>query len=158
MSARLQSSGEKWLARAMQVEDLERVLQIEKQSYQFPWGEAVFRDCLRMQYVCRVLEDEECDIHGYGLMSTGAGEGHILNLCVDGAQQRSGMGRFLLARLMEDAVSQRLNTVFLEVRPSNLAAIALYESSGFSRIGLRRNYYPARDGREDAILLARMLD
>lgn len=158
MSAQPQAFENRWLDRVMTVDDLPAVLAIEQRAYQFPWSETVFRDCLRMNYSCRVAEDAQRNIRGYGLMSHAAGEGHILNLCVSPCQQRKGLGRFLLGRLIDIALQQRLSAVYLEVRPSNLAAIALYAADGFTQIGQRRNYYPAEQGREDAILLARMFN
>ena len=94
------------------------------------------------------------ELIGYGIMSTGAGEAHILNLCVGSAFQGQGLGRALLTRLLEEAGSLRVDTVFLEVRPSNVPAVTLYESMGFNCIGTRKDYYPAKYGREDATILA----
>lgn len=142
----------------MQESDLEAILDIEKQAYQYPWGEGVFRDCLRMQYECLIAENTESRLSGYTLMSKGAGEGHILNLCTAPACRGMGLGRYLLDRLLESAGRLRLNALYLEVRPSNEVAIALYRSADFEEIGRRTGYYPAEEGREDAIVLARIFD
>lgn len=147
-----------WHERQMHENDLEAILAIESQSYQFPWAEGVFRDCMRMRYHCRIAEDEAGVLSGYALMSQGAGEGHILNLCVASDVQGQGLGRFMLDRLMDIAEHHSLRAVFLEVRPSNHIALALYETAGFQEIGRRPNYYPAREGREDAIVLAHFLE
>ena len=88
------------------------------------------------------------------MMSMAAGEGHILNVCVDPLMQRAGCGRQLVAHLLEIAAMAELSIVYLEVRPTNAAALALYQQFGFSEIGRRPNYYPAADGREDAVMLA----
>ncbi len=157
MSAQPQEMLFCWRDRAMQAEDLPEVMLIEQQAYQFPWSEGVFRDCLRMRYTCRVALDAEDRVQGYALMSCGAGEAHLLNLCVSPMRQRNGLGRYMLGQLIALARQQRLSAIYLEVRPSNPAAVALYESAGFSRIGERRGYYPAAQGREDAILLALLL-
>lgn len=146
-----------WQARQMQDADLDAILAIEASAYQFPWSVGVFRDCLRMKYHCRVAEDRNGQLQGYALMSQGAGEGHILNLCVAGPMQGRGLGRFLLDCLMGIAQQNQLRAVFLEVRPTNPVAIALYHSAGFQQIGIRPNYYPATSGREDAIVLAHFL-
>ncbi|HTU64785.1 MAG TPA: ribosomal protein S18-alanine N-acetyltransferase [Steroidobacteraceae bacterium] len=132
--------------------DLAEVAHIERSSYAFPWSENIFRDCLRVGYTCRAL-DLDGRIIGYGVMSLGAGEAHILNVCVGDAYRTVGFGRRLLEHLLERAAAAGVSEAFLEVRPSNLAAIRLYQRLGFEQIGIRRGYYQAPDGREDAIVL-----
>jgi [ribosomal protein S18]-alanine N-acetyltransferase len=132
--------------------DLPEVSAIEQKSYTFPWSENIFRDCLRVGYTCRAL-DLEGRIIGYGVMSLGAGEAHILNVCVREEFRTVGFGRRLLEHLLERAAGAGVGEAFLEVRPSNLAAIRLYQKLGFEQIGIRRGYYQAPDGREDAIVL-----
>src|SRR3954468_4149338 len=136
--------------------DLPEVARIEQASYAFPWSENIFRDCLRVGYTCRAL-DLAGQIIGYGVMSLGAGEAHILNVCVREEFRSVGFGRRLLEQLMERAAEAGVSEAFLEVRPSNLAAIRLYQRLGFEQIGIRRGYYQAPDGREDAIVLKREL-
>jgi ribosomal-protein-alanine N-acetyltransferase len=138
--------------RPMMEIDLPEVAGIEQQSYAFPWSENIFRDCLRVGYTCRAL-DLAGQIIGYGVMSMGAGEAHVLNVCVRGEFRNFGFGRRLLQHLLERASAAGVNEAFLEVRPSNLAAIRLYQRLGFEQIGIRRGYYQAPDGREDAIVL-----
>ena len=132
--------------------DLPEVADIEQRSYAFPWSENICRDCLRVGYTCRAL-DLAGQIIGYGVMSRGAGEGHILNLCVREEFRIVGFGRRLLEHMLERAAASGVGEAFLEVRPSNLAAIRLYQRLGFEQIGIRRGYYQAPDGREDAIVL-----
>jgi ribosomal-protein-alanine N-acetyltransferase len=144
------------LIRPMMEIDLPDVAGIEQQSYAFPWSENIFRDCLRVGYTCRAL-DVAGQIIGYGVMSLGAGEAHILNVCVRDEFRNLGFGRRLLEHLLERAVSSGVTEAFLEVRPSNLSAIRLYQRLGFEQIGIRRGYYQAPDGREDAIVLKREL-
>ena len=132
--------------------DVPAVVAIERTSYQFPWSEGIFRDCLRVGYTCRVVT-AGVQIVGYGVMSIGAGEAHILNVCVAEAHRCRGIGRRLLALLVERAASAGMKEVFLEVRPSNAAAIRLYLALGFQRVGVRRGYYQAVGGREDAAVL-----
>jgi ribosomal-protein-alanine N-acetyltransferase len=138
--------------RPMMEIDLPDVAAIEQKSYAFPWSENIFRDCLRVGYTCRAL-DLSGQIIGYGVMSLGAGEAHVLNVCVRDEYRSLGFGRRLLEHLLERAQSSGVNEAFLEVRPSNLAAIRLYQRLGFEQIGIRRGYYQAPDGREDAIVL-----
>ena len=142
--------------RPMMEIDLPDVAGIEQRSYAFPWSENIFRDCLRVGYTCRAL-DLAGQIIGYGVMSLGAGEAHILNVCVRDEFRNLGFGRRLLEHLLERAAAAGVGEAFLEVRPSNLAAIRLYQRLGFEQIGIRRGYYQAPDGREDAIVLKREL-
>jgi ribosomal-protein-alanine N-acetyltransferase len=142
--------------RPMMEIDLPEVALIEQHSYAFPWSENIFRDCLRVGYTCRAL-DLDGRIIGYGVMSLGAGEAHILNVCMADEYRNLGFGRRLLEHLLERAVASGVAEAFLEVRPSNLAAIRLYQRLGFEQIGIRRGYYQAPDGREDAIVLKREL-
>lgn len=138
--------------RPMAEEDLARVSAVERESYSFPWSEGIFRDCLRVGYVCRVVEIG-FDLVGYGVMSTGAGEAHILNLCVRETMRGRGIGGTLLCQLLDLAAEAGVEDAFLEVRPSNLAAIRLYQSLGFVQVGVRKGYYQAAGGREDATVL-----
>jgi ribosomal-protein-alanine N-acetyltransferase len=138
--------------RPMMDADLAEVAAIEQASYAFPWSENIFRDCLRVGYTCRAL-DLANKIIGYGVMSLGAGEAHILNVCVRGEYRTVGFGRRLLEHLLERAGAAGTSEAFLEVRPSNVAAIRLYQRLGFEQIGIRRGYYQAPEGREDAIVL-----
>jgi [ribosomal protein S18]-alanine N-acetyltransferase len=138
--------------RPMSEADVASVIRIERASYQFPWTEGIFHDCLRVAYLCHVaVQDDE--IVGYAVMSMGAGEAHILNLCVREAVRRTGVGRTLIRYLLEQATDAGMLEAFLEVRPSNTIAILLYRSLGFEQIGTRRGYYQAVGGREDAAVL-----
>lgn len=139
--------------RRMRADDLDRVAEIEAAAYEFPWSRAIFADCLRAGYECIVLVGE-AGIVGYGVLSSGAGESHVLNVCVAPAAQSHGYGRRILGRLMDLARWHRSERIYLEVRPSNPHAIALYESVGFNEFGRRPNYYPAKKGREDALVMA----
>lgn len=139
--------------RPMYQSDVPDVMAIEVRAYSAPWTEGIFRDCLHVGYSCWVLEGEN-GLLGYGVMSAGAGEAHLLNLCVAPEAQGRGYGRMLLRHFVEQAVRYHADTIYLEVRPSNRAAIRLYESVGFHQVGMRRGYYPAENGREDAMVLA----
>jgi [ribosomal protein S18]-alanine N-acetyltransferase len=142
--------------RPMNELDIPMVVTIEKSAYQFPWSEGIFRDCLRVGYVCRVI-DAGGDMGGYGIMSVGAGDAHILNVCIREEYLGRGFARKMLLYLMERARSAGMYEAFLEVRPSNTAAARLYHSMGFEQVGIRRGYYQATGGREDAAVLRRVL-
>ncbi len=139
--------------RAMRASDLEAISRIELSAYPYPWTYGIFRDCLASGYECWVLE-RSGELIGYGVLSVAGGEAHILNICIAPTEQSRGHGRRILARLLDLARWHRVARVFLEVRPSNTAAIALYDSSGFNEIGRRPNYYPGKRGREDAVVMA----
>jgi ribosomal-protein-alanine N-acetyltransferase len=138
--------------RRMRDSDLPGVMAIENANYQFPWEEDLFRDCFKANYSCWVCDEDDV-VLGYSILSIGAGEAHILNICVAPAEQGQGIGRKMLENLIEIARG-RAETMFLEVRPSNTVAIALYENMGFNEIGIRKGYYQSEHGREDAIMLA----
>lgn len=137
----------------MHQSDLTAVHALEIRSYEFPWTQGIFRDCLASDYPARVVEENGA-IVGYFMLSVAAGEAHILNICIAPELQGRGHGRALLHVLMQVARARRVQRVFLEVRPSNLPAIALYHDEGFNEIGRRPRYYPARKGREDALVMA----
>jgi ribosomal-protein-alanine N-acetyltransferase len=140
--------------RSMQMTDLARVMVIEKAAYPFPWTLSIFEDCLQVGYTARVLEADK-QLMGYGLMSTGAGEAHILNLCVHPNWQHCGYGKRILKDLLSLAKQQDIQTVFLDVRLSNQNAIKLYDQLCFNQIGMRKNYYPnGKRGQEHALMFA----
>jgi [ribosomal protein S18]-alanine N-acetyltransferase len=145
-----------WEIRPMHDLDVPVIVAIERAAYQFPWSEGIFRDCLRVGYVCRVV-DVGGDLAGYGIMSVGAGEAHILNVCIGEDYRGRGFARKLLLYLLERARASGMREAFLEVRPSNTAAARLYLSMGFEQVGMRRGYYQATVGREDAAVLRRVL-
>lgn len=140
--------------RTMRSRDVPAVLAIERLSYGYPWNERIFRDCLRVGYRGWVAMGWEQGVIGYALMSAAAGEAHVLNLCVAPDARGQGVASRLLEVLIEQAQAERVERLLLEVRPSNSAARKLYKRRGFVRIATRPKYYPAPDGREDALLLA----
>ena len=142
--------------RPMHELDVPAIVAIERAAYQFPWSEGIFRDCLRVGYVCRVI-DVGGTIAGYGIMSTGAGEAHILNVCIADDYRCRGLARRVLAYLLDRARAAGMHEAFLEVRPSNTTAARLYHSMGFEQVGVRHGYYQATVGREDAAVLRRLL-
>lgn len=142
--------------RPMHELDVPLVVAIERAGYQFPWSEGIFRDCLRVGYICRVI-DCGGDMAGYGIMSVGAGEAHVLNVCIREEYRCRGFARKLMLYLLDRARSAGMQEAFLEVRPSNTVASRLYLSLGFEQVGVRRGYYQATVGREDACVLRRLL-
>lgn len=142
--------------RAMRVQDLDAVAAMEADSYEFPWSRGIFADCLRAGHPCWVLWVRG-EMAGYGILSIAAGEAHILNICIGQDWRGLGLGRRLLMRLLDVIRWSGAERVFLEVRPSNQVAQKLYASIGFTEIGRRPRYYPARDGREDAIVMELVL-
>ena len=152
MNART-APGEAVSLRPMREDDLDTVMAIERRAYPFPWTRGILRDCLRAGYPAWVME-EGAEAIGYAVLSIAAAEAHILNLCTAPEVQGRGHGRHLLRALLELARGRGVQRVFLEVRPSNVHAITLYDSEGFNEIGRRPRYYPAVGGREDAIVMA----
>jgi ribosomal-protein-alanine N-acetyltransferase len=142
--------------RVMTKGDLAQVAEIEKRAYRYPWSRGIFEDCLRVGYSCWVFETEG-QIQAYAIMSLMLGECHVMNLSVEPAAQGQGIGRTVLRSLIELARQHRADTMLLETRPSNAAALNLYASEGFNEVGTRKAYYPAKRGREDAVILAKAL-
>jgi len=141
----------------MRAEDIPVVAAMEQSAYEFPWTVGIFRDCMRVGYDCRVLQGDGGVLEGYVILSVAAEEAHLLNLCVHPDRRRCGLGRDMLRHALTAARIAGAKRVFLEVRPSNYPALALYEDEGFVRIGRRPRYYRSRAGREDAVVLARDL-
>lgn len=142
--------------RDMREADLPAIMAIERVAYEFPWTEGIMRDCLKFGYVCKLYETYT-GILGYGVMSIAAGECHFLNICIAPSHQRLGHGARLVAHLLQIARAAHARNALLEVRASNVAAFRLYHKMGFNEIGVRKAYYPAHKGREDALVLAREL-
>ena len=138
----------------MLVSDLADVMHNERRGYTHPWTQGIFNDCIRSGYECWIIELGG-RIVGHGILSVAAGDGHVLNVCVDPHCQGGGLGRALVLHLLIRARALAAARVFLEVRPSNVVAHTLYGSLGFNEVGVRRDYYPAYVGREDALVLAR---
>ncbi|MFU8816386.1 MAG: ribosomal protein S18-alanine N-acetyltransferase [Pseudomonadales bacterium] len=139
--------------RPMVAEDLDQVFENEIRSYEFPWSKANLSDCLAARHECWVLL-LNMRIIGHGILSVGAGEAHLLNVCVSRDHQGEGYGRLLVTHMLERARARGVDMIFLEVRPSNRTAIQLYHSLGFNEIGVRKDYYPAHTGHEDAQVMA----
>lgn len=139
--------------RPLKNKDLPNVLTIEEKVYGFPWSEQIFKDCLAMGYSSWVLSDDR-QLVAYAIVSIAVGEAHILNICVDPDKQKKGFGKMFLLELFQIAKEKEADSIFLEVRPSNSSAVALYKKLGFKQIGIRKAYYPTNDGREDALVFS----
>ncbi len=139
--------------RPMSEADFPAVMAIENDIYAFPWTLGNFRDSLAAGYCCSTYMFD-AELLGYGVLMLAADEAHLLNLSVAKARQRQGYGSMLLQRLCTLAGGLGAGLVFLEVRPSNLAGVRLYERHGFEHVGIRRDYYPAQQGREDALIFS----
>ena len=139
--------------RALRESDLNAVMVIEERGYPYPWTRGIFLDCLRACYPGLAMEENGLLV-GYALLSIAADEAHLLNICVDPLNQSRGRGRQLLRAIVGLARDRGVQRVFLEVRPTNTPALSLYHSEGFNEIGRRPRYYPAADGREDALVMA----
>jgi len=140
--------------RAMTQADVDAVLAIEQAVQVYPWTCGNFVDALDNGYICRVDETESGEIRGYAILMPVVDEAELLTIGVAAAQQRKGLGRAILAGMLNAAREKNMRRVLLEVRTSNIAAIALYRSVGFCEIGVRRAYYKNANGSEDAITMA----
>ncbi len=140
------------IIRDMHQSDLPAITAIERDTYEYPWSNGIFRDCLLAGYTSVVLE-RDGEVIGYGIMSVAAGEAHLLNICVSKEWRRQGIGRGLLQYLLERAQRFATDRIFLEVRPSNKPALDLYDTLGFKVVGVRERYYKASRGNEDAVVL-----
>ena len=144
--------------KSMSDDDLLDVVTIEEQIYPHPWTRGNFIDSVQSNYQCHVLRDGEGRMLGYFLMMLMLDEAHLLNLSVRGDLHGQGFGRYLLNEVVKIAHTHLMSSILLEVRPSNLRALAVYQRFGFVRIGLRKHYYPAAAGqREDAIVMRLVL-
>lgn len=138
--------------RPMQESDLDAIMAIEPRIYSHPWSRGNFADSLRSGHSCWVCELDGAVV-GYGVLMVVLDEAHLLNLSIAKAFQGRGLGRGLLQHFIEIARRHGGQMMFLEVRPSNTAALGLYEDMGFNEFSVRKGYYPAEHGREDAILM-----
>jgi ribosomal-protein-alanine N-acetyltransferase len=142
--------------RPMQMADLDAIMAIEPSIYPYPWTRGNFSDSLNAGYSAWVYETHG-HIFGYAVVMLVLDEAHLLNISIAKSHQGRGLGRSLLDYMMQISRGHGAANIFLEVRPSNMAAIHLYESVGFNEMAVRRGYYPAANGREDAILMGMAL-
>ncbi len=142
--------------RPMTASDLDAIMAIERVNFPFPWTEGNFKDSINSGYICLVMEQGKA-LMGYAVLMMVLDEAHLLNISVAQSHQGQGWGRYLLIQMMEIGREKGGLNMFLEVRPSNHSALGLYESMGFNEMGIRPGYYPAHNGREDAVLMGMAL-
>ena len=142
--------------RPMTASDLDAIMAIERVNFPFPWTEGHFKDSMNSGYICLVMEQGK-QLMGYAVLMMVLDEAHLLNISVAKSYQGRGWGRYLLIQMMETGREKGGLNMFLEVRPSNHSALGLYESMGFNEMGIRPGYYPAHNGREDAVLMGMAL-
>lgn len=139
--------------RDMCLADIDNIMAVETSNYDFPWSKQIFLDCIKVGYLCRVMENAQGEFIAYAIMTAAAEESHILNISIAPNFQGQGYGRDFMHFLLEEAKGHGSKDIILEVRPSNQIALKLYYSMGFMQIGLRQNYYKSYDGREDALVM-----
>lgn len=137
----------------MQESDLDAVLAVEQTVQRYPWTRGQFSDSLAAGHWCRI-DEEGGELRGYAIMMPAVDEAELLTIGVSAAHQRKGLGRAMLRGMLELARERNMRRVFLEVRPSNTAAVALYLTAGFAEVGRRRGYYRDANGSEDALVMA----
>ncbi len=142
----------KTVIRPMKAADIDTVVSIEQAAYRAPWSEILIRDCVTVGLQCWVLEIEQ-QIMAYGIMAFHQGECHLLNLCVDPKQRRQHYASHLLDFLLHLTCKSEIPSMFLEVRPSNTAAMNLYKKKGFIETGIVEDYYREGVEPEDALVL-----
>jgi ribosomal-protein-alanine N-acetyltransferase len=136
----------------MQPLDLPWIAAMERELYAFPWSQGNFRDSLMAGYDCWVVCDGD-EVVGYAILMIALDEAHLLNIAVSASRHRRGIGRDFIAHMIEVGRAKGVEVIYLEVRPSNVVARHLYRTMGFQQIAIRPGYYPALDGREDALFL-----
>jgi ribosomal-protein-alanine N-acetyltransferase len=138
----------------MQESDLDEVVAVEQAVYPHPWTRANFADSLSQGYQAWVLRAQDRELLGYFLIMAIVDEAHLLNVAVSAQWQGRGLGRFLLNQSAALARGLGMESMLLEVRPSNIRALEIYQRYGFNEIGRRKGYYPAANQqREDAIVM-----
>lgn len=140
--------------RDIRATDLAEIVKIEQAANRFPWSHKNFEDCLLAGHHAWALVNEGDQIMGFAIIQVIVDELHLLNICVAPEYQGNGYGRRLLGNVIELADDHSASIILLEVRRSNHRAQQLYLQSGFNEISVRQGYYPAENGREDAILMA----
>jgi ribosomal-protein-alanine N-acetyltransferase len=145
-----------FVIRPMRLSDLDEVFAIEQNAHISPWSKGIFSDCIKVGYDCLVLAKKR-QVQGFTIARMAAGECHLLNLCIAKDAQRKGFGEALLQHVIKKA-KKDCQVIMLEVRPTNIKAIRLYQKYQFTEIGYRKNYYTNPDNsHEDAIVLSKTL-
>lgn len=143
--------------RSWRLPDIGLIAAIEQQAYPFPWPEGVLLDCFEAGHHGWVAAGRGGRVAAYAIVQTVLDEAHLLNICTAPDWQGQGVGRGMLRWVMSACRELGMERMLLEVRASNLPALHLYRTEGFVEDGVRKGYYPASGGREDAILMSRKL-
>lgn len=138
-------------------QDLDRVAALEAAAQPFPWNRTHFADSLKAGHWAWVLR-QNGEVLGFVVLMGVLDEIHLLNIAIAPGHQGRGLGARLLRHVLGWSARQGMASMYLEVRPSNSRALALYQHLGFREIGRRKAYYPALAGREDALLFCRSLE
>lgn len=141
----------------MTLADVPAIASIEATATAFPWTAKLFEDCIRAGHQCLIYDTDSSNNVAYTIVQQILDETHLLNICVAPLYQRQGYGRYMVKNVMEHSKTQKSVIILLEVRESNQRAQSLYQQLGFNEMSVRANYYPAKKGREDGILMALML-
>tara|TARA_R110002049_G_scaffold285705_10_gene467225 strand:+ start:368 stop:832 length:465 start_codon:yes stop_codon:yes gene_type:complete len=144
--------------RSMQAQDIAYVLDIEQRANQFPWDKKSFEDSLKTGHQAWIFYEKDNDIVGFAIVQRVLDEAHLLNICVEPSAQGRGLGKEIVQHVIDYSNSISAVIILLEVRRSNERAQQLYLQVGFNEMSVRKGYYPAKEGREDAILMAMDLD
>ena len=151
MARRAEEFTRAFLPERMMLSDISEVVMLEQSVSPTPWNETIFTDCLKAGYECWVLRSSE--VFGYLILASAARESHLLNIAIHPNSQGRGFGRSFLEFAISLATNEDSERLFLEVRPSNSTARALYQKRGFQFLGRRPNYY-GRPAKEDALVLS----
>ncbi len=151
MSALARAEGDRFAP--MATGDLDAVMAAEQRVYPFPWTRGNFADALRSGYPAWVLRTDSGELIAYAVALLALDQAHLLNLSVDAPWQCAGYGRRMLDWVARSTREHGARSLLLEVRPSNAPALQLYRRRGFETVGVRRGYYPAPAGREDALVM-----
>ncbi len=142
--------------RAWREDDIAPMAEIEQEAYPFPWSEVIMRDCFHAGHWGWTAWSRS-ELAAYAVVQAVLDEAHLLNLCTAPVWQGQGVGRGMLHWVIQQCAAHDMQRILLEVRASNTPALGLYRSLGFEQDGLRKGYYPASPGREDAVLMSRAL-
>ncbi|MDA9689502.1 ribosomal protein S18-alanine N-acetyltransferase [Betaproteobacteria bacterium] len=142
--------------RDLSIRDVALLKQIEEKAYDFGWSEGNFVDALNENYIAKALINNTALV-GYFFWQQVLDECHLLNFTIASERQRRGLGNWMLSQLLLSLRTKSITAIYLEVRPSNDTAISLYSKFGFSIIGRRKNYYPGKESREDALVMKRAI-
>jgi len=135
--------------------DTAAMLAVEQAATAFPWTASLFESCFGERYFNAVLTaGQSNDIVGFYVGEFIAGQASLFDIAVHPTAQGNGYGKALLEHFIDAAMAKNAFECWLEVRASNEKAIALYQQAGFVQTGLRPNYYPTPNGKEDAVLMA----